>query len=224
MNLKKHIRLKNSNNRERQLTEEEQALYNSLIAQVESNSASGATVKKKQNLWRILTPILSVAGAIAITLTCVFTLRNSGEFVYNDRNIKNETISFIDMQTNINFFDISFIEQSADQIFLYYDTKSNDKLYYAASANIELSRLSLTIVINEKYDYKFNIDGEVVTKQLPDYSITYNGISSRGQPTTTYKGWIKVQTETVYFNYVQTPDAGEDAFLESIQQIVKVKK
>lgn len=46
MNLKKHIRLKNSNNRERQLTEDEQALYNSLIAQVESNSASGAAVKE----------------------------------------------------------------------------------------------------------------------------------------------------------------------------------
>lgn len=224
MNLKKHIRLKNSNNRERQLTEEEQALYNSLIAQVESNSASGAAVKKKQNLWRILTPILSVAGAIVITLTCVFTLRNTGDFVYFDENVKSEKSSYIEMQTDINIFDLDLLANSFYDVSLHYDIKSNDKLYYSSLANIELSKISLVIVINEKYNFKFDIDGEVVTKQLSDYSITYNGTSSRGQPTTTYKGWIKVQTETVYFDYVQTPDVGEDAFLESIQQIVKVKK
>lgn len=223
MNLKKHIRLKNSNNRERQLTEEEQALYNSLIAQVESNSASGAAVKKKQNLWRILTPILSVAGAIAITLTCVFTLRNSGGFVYYDENVKSVNSSFVEMQADVNNFDLSSIAHNEAQISLYYDIKSNDKLYYGVFDNIELSKVSLIIVINEKYNYKFDIIEETTEKQLSDYTVNFSSESSRGQSEVTYRGWIKVQTETVYFDY-QTPDAGEDAFLESIQQIVKVKK
>lgn len=222
MNLKKHIRLKNSNNRERQLTEDEQALYNSLIAQVESNSASGAAVKKKQNLWRILTPILSVAGAIAITLTCVFTLKGSGDYVYNDNNIIHKETTFDAMQSDLKYFSFDYPALDNYQVYVAYDAISNDTLFYTYS--IEYSNINFVIVINEKYEYKFNMDGEVVTKQLLDYSITYSGISSRGQPDTTYKGWIKVQTETVYFDYVQTPDAGEDAFFESIQQIVKVKK
>lgn len=224
MNLKKHIRLKNSNNRERQLTEEEQALYNSLIVQVESNAASGTAVKKKQNLWRILTPILSVAGAIAITLTCIFALRNSRDFVYFDENSISEKSTFIDMQTDLSYVNFEYIESDINQVSMIYDSKSGDKLYYTCKADVDFYVVDLAVVINIKYQYKFEINGEVVTKQLPDYEITYSEISSRGQPDTTYKGWIKVQTETVYFNYVQTPDAGEDAFLESIQQIVKVKK
>lgn len=128
------------------------------------------------------------------------------------------------MQTDTNNFNFDLLANSLEDVSLYFDSKSNDKLYYSCSADFEFFIIDLVVVINEKYNYKFDIIEDTTAKQLSDYTVNFSSESSRGQSYVTYRGWIKVQTETVYFNYVQTPETGEDEFLESIQQIVKVKK
>ena len=86
--------------------------------------------------------------------------------------------------------------------------------------------VNFAVVINEKYNYRFEIKNEV-TKTLSDYSLTYNKngyTSTSGIDGFTYLGKIQVQTETVYFTYNQLPALGDEAFFESIQQIIQVKK
>lgn len=220
MNLRKHIKLKEQPH----LTEEEQELYNSLVAQVERNSASGAAVAKRINPWKVWAPAAAFVCVVAVVLTCVFTLRPSGDITYNEGNIKLEETTFMKMQDNIKCFDLKIIEPTADQIQLAYDTASNDKLYYACRANYELSTIKFVVVINEKFEYKFDLDENENRQSLSDYTITYSSKTTRGKPEINYKGWIKVETETVYFDYVQIPASGDEAFFESIQQIIKVKK
>ena len=82
----------------------------------------------------------------------------------------------------------------------------------------------MVVVINEKYNYNFPLKEEVANKQLPNYVVNYTKESSRGKPQINYRGWLKVNTETVYFDYVQIPALGDDAFFESLQQIIQVKK
>ncbi|MDE7439873.1 MAG: hypothetical protein K2N23_05150 [Clostridia bacterium] len=224
MNLKKYIKLKEEAPQEAARSEKEQELYNSLLQRVEQNAAEQIVAKRHASLWKILTPIISAACAIAITLTCVFTLRTPSDFVYNDDYIISKESTFEELQSDVKCFDLNSNELKPDQILLFSDSVSNDKLYYSVDANINLSKIDLVIAINEKYIYNFDIKEETVNKQLSDYTIVYRSESSRGRPQISYKGWIKVQTETVYFDYMQIPALGDEAFFESIQQIIKVKK
>jgi len=105
-----------------------------------------------------------------------------------------------------------------------YDLKSKDKLLYRVIADFEDSRLDIKIVINEKYNYQFNLNGEEKRVELAQYTLNYSSLILRGKPQIEYKGWIKVQTEIVYFEFIQKPALGDEAFFETIQQVVKVKK
>ena len=223
MNLKKYIKLKESA-QEVQLSEEEEMLYNSLLKRTEQNNAKKTAIKKNRHLWKIVTLIVSVLGAIAITLTCVFTMRMPDDVLYGYENIISEESTFGSMLEDIRYLDLENLGPTIDQVSMSYDLESNDKLYYSISADIDLSSLYLVIVINEKYNYEFNLKTEPLINDLNDYTIFYNRESSRGDPQINYSGWIQVQTETVYFNYVQIPALGDEAFFESIQQIIQVKQ
>lgn len=223
MKLKKYIKLKEDLPEEPK-TEREQEIYNSLVQRVRQNAEGAVKTKKRVSLWKILTPAISFAVAIAITLTCVFTLHSEKEIVYQDIYIENEVSTFSIMHTDVKNFDLTFIEPFTESVVLNYDSKSNDKLYYNILANVEFSRVELVVVINEKYNYNFPLKEEVANKQLPNYVVNYTKESSRGKPQINYRGWLKVNTETVYFDYVQIPALGDDAFFESLQQIIQVKK
>lgn len=223
MKLKKYIKLK-EDLPEDPMAEREQEIYNSLVQRVRQNAEEAVKIKKRVSLWKILTPAISFAVAIAITLTCVFTLRSTQETTYYDGKIKNEPSNFTFLQNDVTVYDLTFIEPFTKNVVLNFDSKSNDKLFYSVSAKISLSNITLIIVINEKYNYNFVFNDEPITKQLTDYTVTYSKESSRGDPQITYKGWLKVNTETVYFDYVQIPALGDDAFFESLQQIIQVKK
>lgn len=220
MNLNKHIKLKE----QPRFTEEEEKLFNSLLAQVESNSAGGAAAAKTVNPWKIWAPAIAFVCVIAVVLTCVFTLRPSGEFKYNDENIKLENTVFTEMRNDVLCFDFNIIEPTVEQIQIAYDTVSNDKLYYACKADYDLSIIEVVVVINEKYNYNFELYDNANSIILTDYTLNYSSKSSRGEPQINYRGWIKVETEIVYFDYVQIPDLGDEAFFESIQQIIQLKK
>ena len=220
MNFKKFIKLKEEIQQDEPMSEDEELLFNSLV-QIVQGKEDCVSAKRRINPWKILTPAISFLGVVAITLTCIFALSRSNDYVYNYENIKNDQTLFSNMQADIKYFDI--ILNSADQINRYYDSETNDNLYYTCIAEIELSIIYLTVVINEKYDYKFEIANDAVSKELNDYTIIYSSESSRVDPQIKYKGWIKVETETVYFDYVQMPAMGDEAFFESIQQIIKLK-
>lgn len=223
MKLKKYIKLK-EDLPEEPMSEREQEIYNSLVQRVRQNAEGAVKIKKHTNLWKILTPAISFAVAIAITLTCVFTLNRQKEFLYSEDYVVSEDSIFSALHQDIKNFNLAFIEPFAESVVLNYDLKSNDKLFYSVSAHVELSSIELVVVINEKYNYNFPLKEEVANKQLPNYVVNYTKESSRGKPQITYKGWLKVNTETVYFDYVQVPALGDDAFFESLQQIIQVKK
>ena len=115
-------------------------------------------------------------------------------------------------------------ETDSEQIKLSYDSESNDKLYYSVLGYVESSSINFVILINEKYNYQFNLNGEEKCVELAQYTLNYSSLILRGKPQIEYKGWIKVQTEIVYFEFIQKPALGDEAFFETIQQVVKVKK
>ena len=70
-----------------------------------------------------------------------------------------------------------------------------------------------------------NYKGEVKSVQLVDYTLFYTVEHIRDIPAKKkFRGRIKVQTEIVYFEFFQKPALGDEAFFETIQQVVKVKK
>lgn len=207
-----------------EMTEHELELYNSLLERVEKN----ATVRtaKRVKLWSIFAPIVSSLLVAAITLTCVFSLRKiSDEFLYKDDNIVTQESEYELMKTDLVFFDLSFNNYILSQVDMSYDLISNDKLFYRVISNFETSTLEMIIVINEKYNYKFDLKGEVKSVQLVDYTLFYTVENIRDIPAKKkFRGRIKVQTEIVYFEFIQKPALGDKAFFETIQQVVKVKK
>lgn len=223
MNLKKYIRLKEGYAENTPCSEENKELYESLYRQVQVNAAAEAALKKPHKLALILTPVFTVIAAVIIAVTCIYVPKKPDEIFYNDDNILNREVTFSEVINYTNYFDLNESEQSATNIFLTYDSKSNDNLYFSFETAISLSIVKLTVVINENYKYEFDIDNEV-THTLEPYTLIYTSKKIRGEiPNIRYVGYIKVQTETVYFEYTQTPAQGDEAFFESIQQIVKLK-
>ena len=177
-----------------EMTEHELELYNSLLERVEKN----ATVRtaKRVKLWSIFAPIVSSLLVAAITLTCVFSLRKiSDEFLYKDDNIVTQESEYELMKTDVVFFDLYFNEFTISQLDMSYDLKSKDKLLYRVIADFEDSRLDIKIVINEKYNYQFNLNGEEKRVELAQYTLNYSSLILRGKPQIEYKGWIKVRSE-----------------------------
>lgn len=225
MKLKKHIKLK-QNLPEEPMSEQELERYNALMRRVSQNEAEWAVAKRKVNVWKFLTPVFTFVCTLAITLTCIFMLtpKSPKDLVYNEDKIISQNSTLNVLNTDTKYFNLNVYDGSTAMIYLMYDSESKDKLYYSLHADIDESSIQLNIVINKNYNYKFELEKEPTVKQLTEYEITYTSESSRGDPQINYKGWIKVDTETVYFDYMQIPAMGDEAFFESVQQIIKVKK
>ena len=213
MNFKKFIKLKKEVSQDEPMSEDEELLFNSLVQMVQQKEVSDCVaVKRRVNPWKILTPAISFLSVIAITLTLIFTLNHSKDFKFNDENLKSVKSSFYEMQSDLNYVDLSYIENKISDFYMAFDSESNIKLYYKCNSDILL--MELIIVINENYEYNFEMQDDFVSKQLNDYTVYYSSESSRVDPQIKYKGWIKVETETVYFDYVQMPAMGDEAFLD----------
>lgn len=223
MKLKKYIKLMEDEPQE-EMTEHELELYNSLLERVEKNAA--VRTAKQAKMLKIFTPIVSSLVVIVFTIVCVFSLKNStNEILYKDINVISKIVDYTELQTNIKFFTIENIESESEQIKMSYDSESNDKLYYSVSGYVESSSINFVILINEKYNYNFDLDGEEKSAHLADYTVFYTVENIRDIPAKKkFRGRIKVQTEIVYFEFIQKPALGDEAFFETIQQVVKVKK
>lgn len=208
------------------LAERDKARYDALYAQVQANEAANAVAKKRVDAWKIITPIVTCVAAVIITVTCIFAPRGNNDILYRDEMLKSKSSSFAFMQEDLHFFVFDKIEPNVQQIDMTYDTISNDKLFYSFDAELDLSFLSMVVVINEKYNYKFDLPNGI-NYALSDYNVIYQSEIVEASPILEgicYKGKIQVQTETVYFEYTQLPALGDEAFFESIQQIIQVKK
>ena len=142
--------------------------------------------------------------------------------LYKIENITSKEVAVDEMIEDLNYFDLSLIESDASN--LYYDTVTNDKLYYTFNSYIDNSTIVFTTVINKYFKYDFNFNGVIKSAKLEDYTVKYSYGESQIKDTVEYKGLIKVKTETVYFKYSQSPADGEQAFLNSIEQLIKIKE
>lgn len=226
MNWKKHLKLKTD--AEVPYSERDRQFYERLLTDVESGeiqSKSGqqSAVKAKTfNLQKTLLLLGAFLVAVGIVCGLVFGLPARKIPLYKIENITSKEVAFGEMIEDLNYFDLSLIESDASN--LYYDTKSDDKLYYTFEATIELSNLYLTVVINKYFNYDFKFNGVKKSAKLEDYTVKYSYGESQIKDTVEYKGLIKVKTETVYFIYNQSPADGEQAFLNSIEQLIKIKE
>ncbi len=227
MNWKKHLKLKTD--AEVPYSERDRQFYERLLTDVESGeiqSKSGqqtAVKAKTFNLQKTLLLLGAFLVAVGIVCGLVFGLYFQKIPLYQDENIAQKEITFDEM--NLNYFDLSQLSDNSNNLnYLYYDTVTNDKLYYTFNSYIDNSTIVFTTVINKYFKYDFNFNGVIKSAKLEDYTVKYSFGDSQIKDTVEYKGLIKVKTETVYFIYNQSPADGEQAFLNSIEQLIKIKE
>ena len=235
MNWKKHLKLKTD--AEVPYSERDRQFYERLLTDVESGeiqSKSGqqtAVKAKTFNLQKTLLLLGAFLVAVGIVCGLVFGLSAQKIPLYKIENITSKEVAFDEMIEDLNYFDLSLIESEASN--LYYDTKSDDKLYYTLTTDklyynftsiVDASNLSLFVVINKYFKYDFNFNGVIKSAKLEDYTVKYSYGESQIKDTVEYKGLIKIKTESVYFIYNQSPADGEQAFLNSIEQLIKIKE
>lgn len=225
MNWKKHLKLKTD--AEVPYSERDRQFYERLLTDVESGeiqSKSGqqSAVKAKAfNLQKALLLLGAFLVAVGIVCGLVFGLPAQKMPLYQDKNIVQKEITFDEF--NLEYFDLSQFESASNKLNLYYDKVTGDRLYYSFGVTTGLANFNLTIVTNKYYKFEFTMDGEIKTQKLADYSVKYV-FDDTLDTNITYKGLIKVKTETVYFIYNQSPADGEQAFLNSIEQLIKIKE
>ncbi len=226
MNWKKHLKLKTD--AEVPYSERDRQFYERLLTDVESGeiqSKSGqqtAVKAKAFNLQKTLLLLGAFLVAVGIVCGLVFGLSAQKLPLYKIENITSKEVAVDEMIEDLNYFDLSLIESDASN--LYYDTVTNDKLYYTFNSYIDNSTIVFTTVINKYFKYDFNFNGVIKSAKLEDYTVKYSYGESQIKDTVEYKGLIKVKTETVYFIYNQSPADGEQAFLNSIEQLIKIKE
>ena len=129
-----------------------------------------------------------------------------------------------DLNNGSSSFELVQMQGSAITVKQFYDTVRNDALYYEVNVKGIISEYRLFIVVNTKYNYKFELSEELLTASLPDYSLNYHSVAPEGSKIEAqYQGVIKLNTETVYIDYVQLIDLGEQVFFEDIQNVLKAK-
>ena len=228
MNWKKHLKLKTD--AEVPYSERDRQFYERLLTDVESGeiqSKSGqqtAVKAKTFNLQKTLLLLGAFLVAVGIVCGLVFGLPASQAPAYCDDKIAVQETTYGQLYEDLVYFDLSHFESNTNKYNLYYDTVTTDKLYYNFTSIVDTSNLSLSVVINKYFNYDFKFNGVKKSAKLEDYTVKYSFGESQIKDTVEYKGLIKVKTETVYFIYNQSPADGEQAFLNSIEQLIKIKE
>lgn len=225
MNVKKFLREQAEKNAEN-LLDENDLLY---LQQFESVEEGAATAKprrvSRRKLWAIISPFVTVAVAAVIIFPSVFVKRK-GDIFYQEANVREVASSIEDLRSDLEFFDIS-VQESDITVLLNYDSISNDKLYYTLEGTneISLSDFKFYVIINENYNYNFELNENLFVKEFNNYNLKYEYIEIEVGASINYifKGKITVNTEIIYIEYNQIIDLGEQAFFDDIESIIKVK-
>lgn len=224
MNLKKHLQTQAEKDAENLLNEEDELFIQQLVQS--GAPAATRTLSKAKKFWISFASIIATAAVASIIVVPVmFANRTPGGIFYQESNIKEQQATFEEMQNNVKYFE--FVENNLEySVILKYDLLSKDKLFYTLNGTTALSSFTFNIVINENYNFKFNIkDEELSEYKLSGYSLNYVKYQSEGLDLieTQYFGYIKIKTEIIYIEYNQLIDIGEQAFFDDIQNIIKVK-
>lgn len=218
MNLKKYLRQQAEKDKKNMLSEEDEQY----CGQIASQMASVALKRTHYPAVALVSGAVAVCITLSITLPIFLKKPPVDDILYQEENIMSKTCLLEDINTNSKYFQISEIDT---QTFIYYDSVSNDCLYYNLNTSTVLYEMSLFIVVNDNYDYKFNMSDKVIIEQLSMYTINYNITKSEGfqGSTARYRGYVQNSSETVYIEYTQLIDVGEQAFFDDIQSILKTK-
>ena len=152
-------------------------------------------------------------------------VKRKGDIFYQEANVREITSTFNDLQTDTKYFDFVEYSDAPYRIMLNYDLVTNDKLYYTLEGAKELSDFKLYILMNENYHKDFDIGSDLAIQEMTGYNLNYECIEVEdiGSVTNLYRGIITVNTETIYIEYNQIFDIGEQAFFDDIESIIKVK-
>lgn len=229
MDLKEYLQQQAEKDAEALITEGDRQHLEKLMQKIDEAPAPVKVKTPWYRRWQFLSGAAVAAVAVIIAASVVLINDRPSEFLYSDKHIVTVVSELQSLQTDLKYFSVIDSESTQYEVRKSYDSVSGDKLYYSASTRYMLSEVNLVFVINERYDYKFDIKSETSTKQLTDYSVAYAKMSDMSGTNAfnaiKYSGWIKLQTETVYFNYLQ-PDLeilDDETFFAGIQQIVGVK-
>lgn len=224
MNLKKYLKQRAEEDAESLITESDREF----CMQLAQNARQIAPKRKRFNLAAVSSAaaVCLVAVILGITLPLVLNRQPAVEEIhYKEENVAKTACTIEEVNINTKYFQISQTENIIILPMLNYDSVSGDKLYYSVSVTTQISVFTLYIVINENYSYSFEKYEDLSYGQLAQYSVEYNVERVDGVMATElkYRGIISVESETVYIDYTQNFDIGDDAFLDDIQNVLKVK-
>lgn len=227
MNLKKLFK-SNEDGIEVSLTEGDEQLRQKLLQEVRANATKRQAEEKPRrynNFWKVFSAVATACVAVVVvTVSVVFTRDNSFVY-YKEENIETMSSNIDELQNSIKYF--SFQTDSECEVKLKYDSISGDKLFYSLDSRGVGSEKAFQIVINEHYTLPYKELEKPQTSKLDNYNIVYQKnmyvMEELGIEGSNYRGYIKVQTETVYFDMKLLPSMQEEQFFDYIQTIVKVK-
>lgn len=225
MNLKKHLQTQAGKDAENLLNEEDELFIQQLVQS--GAPAATRTLSKAKKFWISFASIIATAVvASIIVVPVVFANRTPDGIFYQESNIREQQSNVEEMQSDLKYFSIIQSMEAPYRVLLKYDSVSNDKLYYVVEGTAALSSFTLNIVINENYNFNFDVGSDELREHpFTDYSINYVSYKteSGGLSETQYFGYIQFKTEIVYIKYRQLIDIGEQAFFDDIQNIIKIK-
>lgn len=227
MNLKKLFK-SNEDGIEVSLTVGDEQLRQKFLQDVRANAAKRQTEeapRRYNNFWKVFSAVATACVAVVVVTVSVVLTRDNSFVYYKEENIETMSSNIDELQNSVKYF--SFQTDSECEVKLKYDSISGDKLFYSLDSRGVGSEKAFQIVINEHYTLPYEELRDAKTVTLDSYAITYEfsqyNLEELGIEGSKYIGYIKVKTETVYFDMKLLPSMQEEQFFDYIQTIVKVK-
>ncbi|MBD5584927.1 MAG: hypothetical protein HDQ88_07585 [Clostridia bacterium] len=232
MNFKDYFQKQAEAQADKLITESDRQFCKALLESNEEVSsqpvAPVAVIAKKPwyKQWDIIASIACAVCILVIIVSSVLINNNKDDFLFKDENIVSDVATVEQLQSDLKYVSLP---NNLNEISYSYDSVTKTRLFYNIKQKTEIADVELVVVINENYNYSFEFDKEEITETLDSYSVIYNKKESINLSGTTYnyKGYIKVQTETVYFEYKAQEaipeEYADEAFFDDIQQLIGVK-
>ena len=221
MNLKKYLRQQAEKDKKNMLSEEDEQN----CRQIASQTATVALKRTHYPAVALVSGVVAVCLTLSITLPIFLKKPPVDDILYQEENIRSATCSLEDINSTSNYFSVSEVADAEVFYELNYDSVSNDSLYYTVNVTTAISEYTMFLVTNTKYNFIFELKDKLLNEQLSLYTINYNITKSEGfqGSTAKYRGYVQNSSETVYIEYTQLIDLGEQAFFYDIQSILKIK-
>lgn len=222
MNIKKYLRQQAEKDAESLLTESDRQFSMQLAERVQQ------PVQQKPKTFRIkafasAAAVLLVAVVLGVTLPLTLNKQPPVNDVhYKEENIVQTACTIDEVNYNAKYFQLDEAEDMSFQSYLKYDSVSGDKLFYSVTITTDISEFTLDVVVNEKYNYDFKLKDDLRNEQLTNYNINFFDKHTIDEETQ-YTGYVKINSEIVYIDYLQYIDLDDKAFFDQIESVLKVK-